>query len=103
MHKLLKVKRAFSLAEAMITMLIVSVTLAAIAPVITRKHDERNCYWKKSQTETGIYYNDGIENSILPVAIGTKIPSDNVPLTIEVPIPVDRKSTRLNSSHQIIS
>src|SRR5574344_2338392 len=80
-------QKAFSLAEAMIILLITSVTLAATAPIITRNHDEINCFWTQL-TNGGIYYNDGETQQVWPVAIGTNTLEEsekNNPLTIAVP------------------
>src|SRR5574344_670018 len=78
-------RKAFSLAEAMIALLLVSLTLAAVAPVITRRQHLIDCFWQPFAQGNGIYYNNGETQQIWPVAIGTSVAVENVPLTISVP------------------
>jgi prepilin-type N-terminal cleavage/methylation domain-containing protein len=82
-------KKGFTLAEMMVVMLIISICLAAFAPLITRraKADMKGGgaeLWKEIVNNSGIYYNPQPEQSVV-IGRTTKDTGDKARLIINKP------------------
>ncbi|HNW26396.1 MAG TPA: tail fiber domain-containing protein [Candidatus Gastranaerophilaceae bacterium] len=84
-----KIKNAFTLAEMMVVLLVLSIVMAAFLPVITtRTKADRSSPWKYSQNNSDIYYGMGATQGVLIGA--TKFDpiydTDNPKLAINMPL-----------------
>lgn len=93
-------KSAFSIAEALITLMIISLVLAAVVPVVSRRQMVSDKIWKYVESGTGansnVYY--GLGKSQVAILGSDTLPSESIDSRLTIVIPPETNDDTIKRS-----